>query len=153
MNGQYDGELLVYAPDGMQIIHRVTYVAGKKQGPDDEYDAATGKQIGHADWENGQMNGVVKTWDNSGKLLKEVTYDYGNRIPTAGELAAQTALQQQAAAQLQADTDKQAHADAVSACVSRSHDAFHKQTGTYTSSPSPEQVTAWQQQCELSPGA
>lgn len=151
VNGQYDGELFVYAPDGKQVIHRVTYVAGKKQGPDDEYDAVTGKQIGHADWENGQMNGVVKTWDTSGKLLKEVTYDHGNRIPTAEELAAQATLQQQAAAQLQANTDKQARAEAVSTCVSRHHDEFHKQSGNYTTSPSPEQAAAWEQQCEQSP--
>ncbi|KGV86498.1 zinc-finger of transposase IS204///IS1165 family protein [Burkholderia pseudomallei MSHR3951] len=99
------------------------------------------------------MNGVVKTWDTSGKMLKEVTYDHGNRIPTAEELAAQATLQQQAAAQLQANTDKQARAEAVSTCVSRHHDEFHKQSGNYTTSPKPEQAAAWEQQCEQSPAA
>lgn len=153
VNGEYDGELLIYAKDGKQVIHRVTYVAGKKQGPDDQYDAATGKQIGHADWDNGQMNGVVKTWDTNGNLLKQVTFDHGNRIATPEELAAQAALQQQATAQLQANSDKQAHAQAISACIPRHHDMFHKQTGTYTNSPSPEQAAAWEQQCEQSPDA
>lgn len=153
VNGQYDGQLLVYAPDGKQVIHSVTYVAGKKQGPDDEYDPATGQQIGHADWENGQMDGVVKVWDTSGKLVKEVTYDHGTRMPMADEIAAQAALDEQAKAQLQANTDAQEHIAAVSACVQRHHDEFHKQTGTYTNSPTLEQTAEWQKQCEASPGA
>jgi hypothetical protein len=38
-------------------------------------------------------------------LIKEVTFDHGNRIATPEEIAAQAALQQQATAQLQANSD------------------------------------------------
>ncbi|MBB6580931.1 toxin-antitoxin system YwqK family antitoxin [Ralstonia solanacearum] len=153
VNGQYDGELLVYAPDGKQLIHRVTYVAGKKQGADDQYDAATGKQIGHADWESNQMNGVVKTWDTNGKLLKEVTYDRGIRLATADESAAQATADAQAKAALQANTDKQRRAQAVTACFSQRINAYDAQHGgSAASNRTVEQTRAMEQQCEQSVG-
>ncbi|MEZ0606166.1 toxin-antitoxin system YwqK family antitoxin [Paraburkholderia sp. IW21] len=116
-NGQYDGDLKVYAPDGKQVIHRVTYVTGKKQGPDDQYDAATGKQIGHADWENDQMNGVVKVWDVKGNVTKEVTYDRGVRQPTADEIAAQATADKQAQTDMEANYAKQKRDEAVANCI------------------------------------
>ncbi|GJH07723.1 toxin-antitoxin system YwqK family antitoxin [Caballeronia novacaledonica] len=152
VHDKYDGEFTRYAPDGKQIIYKANFAQGQHDGDEETFDPQTGRMTGQAHYADGKLDGVAKAWDANGQLIKEVTYDHGVRQPTVDEIAAQATADAKAQADLQANTDAQERAAAVSACVQHHHDEFHKQTGTYTNSPTLEQTAEWQKQCEVHPG-
>lgn len=87
-NGQRDGEYVEYAPDGKQIVHHVKFVQGARDGVEELFYPDTGKPRQYGQYLNGQLTGTSKAWDPDGRLVKEIDYQNGTKIPDSPELIA-----------------------------------------------------------------
>ncbi|MDQ0627138.1 toxin-antitoxin system YwqK family antitoxin [Paraburkholderia graminis] len=106
-DGKLNGVVQNYSSDGSQLTGRIPYAHGAKQGVEEDFDAATGKKIAHAEWDNNQLNGEMTVWDVQGNVVKHVIYDHGTDV----EVEKQGALRQQ-----QEAADAQALQDSIAEC-------------------------------------
>jgi hypothetical protein len=82
-----------WSADGT-LIHKLTYVDGKKEGTEELYYPGTGKTRSHSEWKDGKQDGLTATYNAAGDLESSQHFAAGERVYTPEE--AHTIADQQA---------------------------------------------------------
>lgn len=91
--GRLDGAFMEWSADGT-LIHKLTYVDGKKEGTEELYYPETGKTRSHSEWKDGKQDGLTATYNAAGDLESSQHFAAGERVYTPEE--AHTIADQQA---------------------------------------------------------
>jgi antitoxin component YwqK of YwqJK toxin-antitoxin module len=89
VDGKLDGPAKKLSPSSGNVVDTMTYKAGRLDGPEDQYDDS-GAHLVHETWVDGYRHGRVTKWDQSGTLVSEVMYQYGQKVdlpPAPGDAA------------------------------------------------------------------
>ncbi|WP_369050900.1 toxin-antitoxin system YwqK family antitoxin [Burkholderia gladioli] len=135
-NGKYQGEFARYAPDGKRVVYRANFADGQLDGNEESFDPQTSQMIGQAHYVNGKLNGVARTWEATGKLIAEKTYEDGVDVAAAKAEAQATAA---------ADEKRQHEPQDIEACVSKKREEVTQKNGGFAP---PVAEMAWRDDCK-----
>lgn len=78
VDNKLEGEVLHHTPDGKQLLYKVTFSGGKRNGVEEHY-SPSGQLLKRGYWENGQENGLFETWNEQGQLVETRYWTNGTR--------------------------------------------------------------------------
>lgn len=78
VNNMLEGEVLNYTPDGKQLLHKVTFSGGKRNGIAEHYNPS-GQLLQRGYWEDGKENGQFETWNEQGQLVETRYWTNGSK--------------------------------------------------------------------------
>lgn len=93
--GKAEGPMQVWSADGKTVLHRATFSDGKLVGLEEQF-YPDGKKKGEINHVEGMRHGIVKWWDENGRLVSHTRYERGAEVqrlplpddPTAREQTA-----------------------------------------------------------------